>query len=605
MRRYTTIGEVVGIYIQTEEDESIRLVEEGYFKEDLGLVGDIHSKGGSRQVSIFTEEGWDEIKSLEVKGLCTNRYHENIRVKNLNLDHIVPGSTIRIGETIHEVTEVGKSCFPQCNIIKGGGTCPLHQNAIFTKILKGGKINIGDKVETVELLLYNYEPNIVNRYIYDIVNSIPMGLIISDLEGNIKIANSHVLEMFGYTFEEIKKIKASQLFKGWATVKNVVVSKHNFEDEEVFVNARTNKLRFNLTSYPLFDANGEVMDIVYIFSEFKKERKLANRIMGRQAIYTFDKIIGENQKFKNAIEFSKKIADSKSTILITGESGTGKEIFAQSIHNYSNRRDEPFVAINSGAIPKNLIESELFGYVEGAFTGAKKGGQPGKFEIADGGTIFLDEIGEMPYDMQTRLLRVIEEGTVSRIGGLDQKVVDVRIIAASNRDLEEEVKKGSFRKDLFYRLKVLPIQLPPLRERKEDIPLLIDYFMAKISKRLNKRVVSISEKQMKELMDYDWPGNVRELENYVELIINMEHVPIKVDGKLESFIEGKDIIQNKDLSLEYVEKNHIKSVLEMHSGNITHSAEALGIGRNTLYRKIEKYQIDCSKFERCSTLEQP
>lgn len=603
MGEYITIGEIVGIYIE-EERGARTLIEEGYFKEGLGLIGDIHSKGGSRQVSIFTEEGWDEIKSSEVKGLCTNRFNENIRVKSLNLEYAIPGNTIRIGKTLHEITEVGKACFPECNIIKNGKTCPLHREVIFTKVLKGGNIYIGDKLKIDKLLLCNNEPNVVNKYIYDIINSIPMGVIISDLNGNIKAANKEVLNMFGYTFKEIEKIKVPKLFKGWPTVKNVILSKHNFKDEEVFVNARTNKLRFNLSAYPLFGPSGEVLDIVYIFSEFKKERKLANRIMGRQAIYTFDKIIGENEEFKKTIEFSKKVADSKSTILITGESGTGKEVFAQSIHNYSNRRDEPFVAINSGAIPKSLIESELFGYVEGAFTGAKKGGQPGKFEIADGGTIFLDEIGEMPYDMQTRLLRVIEEGTVSRIGGLDQKVVDVRIIAASNRDLDEEVKKGNFRKDLYYRLKVLPIHIPPLRNRKEDIPLLIEYFMSKVSKRLNKRVVPISQEEMDILMNYDWPGNVRELENFVELMINMEYVPIKVEGKKDIFQENIETVENKNLSLEYMEKCHIKKVLEKYSGNITHSAEALGIGRNTLYRKIKKYKIDCSRFEQRSIKEQ-
>ena len=410
--------------------------------------------------------------------------------------------------------------------------------------------------------------------------------------------------MFGYKYNEMKELKVFKLFKAWPTVKNLILSKGNFEDEEVYVNARTNKLRFNLSAYPIPTSNANVFDIIYIFSEFKKERKLANKIMGRQAIYTFDKIIGKSKNFTDTLEFSKKIANSKSTILITGESGTGKEIFAQSIHNYSNRANKPFVAINSGAIPESLIESELFGYVEGAFTGAKKGGQAGKFEIGHEGTVFLDEIGEMPYDMQTRLLRVLEEGTVSRIGGLDQKVVDVRIIAASNRDLEEEVRKGNFREDLFYRLKVLPVELPALRERKEDIPLLIDYFMEKKSKSLNKKPVPISAEEMAVLKDYNWPGNIRELENFVELIINMEYIPIEISRPRE--IKSEEVIlKGKDLSLEYMEKQHIKKVLEKYSGNITQSAKALGIGRNTLYRKIEKYKINWSDFEHSSNMEQP
>lgn len=602
MERYSTIGKVVAIYIQDKKKGPRQLIEEGFFKKDLGLVGDIHSKGGNRQVSIFTEEGRNNIISSDIKGLCTERFHENITVKNLNLDKIKLGSRIIIGNTIQEVTEIGKNCFSQCNIIKEGKTCPLSREVIFTKIIKEGSIKIGDIVEIERELIFNDE---INKYINNIINSIPMGIAISDLDGNIKIANGQLLRMFGYSFTEIREKKVSQLFKGWPTVKNIILSKNNFIDEEVFINAKTNKLRFNLSAYPLFDASGEIVDIIYIFNEFRKERKLANKIMGRQAIYTFDKIIGQNRGFKKLIEFSKKIADSKSTVLITGESGTGKEIFAQSIHNYGNRKDEPFVAINSGAIPKSLIESELFGYVEGAFTGAKKGGQPGKFEIADGGTIFLDEIGEMPYDMQTRLLRVIEEGVVSRIGGVDQKVVDVRIIAASNRDLKEEVKKGNFRRDLFYRLNVLPIEIPPLRERKEDIPILIDYFMKKVSKRLNKKEVPIRKEQMEKLINYEWPGNVRELENFIELIINMESVPIKLtNDNFKLDIKEFDDINGETLSLEQVEKKHIIKVLKKYSGNITHSAEVLGIGRNTLYRKIEKYKIDCSEIEQSSKMEQ-
>lgn len=210
--------------------------------------------------------------------------------------------------------------------------------------------------------------------------------------------------------------------------------------------------------------------------EGEKHRKSLERLSNNQAIYTFDKIIGIDKNFINTIEYAKKVSDCGSTILITGESGTGKEVFAQAIHNYSCRRDMHFIAVNCGAIPSNLIEAELFGYEEGAFTGAKKSGNIGKFEAADGGSIFLDEIGEMSLEMQVRLLRVIEEGVISRIGSSKQIPVDFRIIAATNKELKEEVSKGNFRKDLFYRLNVIPIYLQPLRHRKNDIPLLVDYY---------------------------------------------------------------------------------------------------------------------------------
>lgn len=461
----------------------------------------------------------------------------------------------------------------------------------------------------IEKMLYikkcNEELKLSKKYTETIIDSIPAGILTVDLGGNIKSINDYITKMFGFRKVEMRKMKIWDLFEGWDKVKRALCTQNSFLDEDVFVNSRRNKLRFNLSAYPLYDNKHNLRNIILVFKEVKKVRKLANKIMGRQAIYTFDKIIGKNEEFVRTIEFAKKIADSKSTILIMGESGTGKEIFAQSIHNYSGRSEEPFIALNCGAMPKNLIESELFGYEEGAFTGAKRGGQPGKFEIADGGTIFLDEIGEMPSDMQTRLLRVIEESTVNRIGSTDEIYVDVRIIAATNKDLTEEVAKGNFRKDLYYRLNVLPLRLPALRQRKEDIPLLIEYFINRISKRLNKKKVDISAEYMNQLMEYEWRGNVRELENFIELVINTEYIPTEA-GKKEVEIDVKNIINKTDdecYKLEHVEKEHIRRILKLCEGNITSTAKKLGIGRNTLYRKLRKYNIDCSEFEQCYKVE--
>jgi sigma-54 dependent transcriptional regulator, acetoin dehydrogenase operon transcriptional activator AcoR len=340
-----------------------------------------------------------------------------------------------------------------------------------------------------------------------------------------------------------------------------------------------------------------------VFHETNKNRKLAGRILNGKAIYTFDKIISQNERFKSIIEYAKKIADSKSTVLITGESGTGKEIFAQSIHNYSTRREEPFVAVNCGAIPRTLIESELFGYEEGAFTGAKKGGNMGKFELAEGGTIFLDEIGEMPTDMQIKLLRVIEEGVINRIGSSKQQPLNVRIIAATNKDLKIEIQKETFRKDLYYRLNVLPVFLTPLRERREDIPLLVDYYMKKTSRKLNREPVNITVEYMNYLQSHDWPGNIRELENVIELVVNTG--AIEVNQWNNEFKQSKPLNIKAHLqSLEAIEKIHIINILNEVEGNISIAAKILEIGRNTLYRKLQKYEIDCSKIELCSKMEQ-
>lgn len=469
----------------------------------------------------------------------------------------------------------------------------------------------------LQIKKYNEELNLAKIYTETIIDSIATGILTADLDGNIKTINKYITEMFGYDEKEMRKMKIWDLFEGWEKMKDeIVMSKRSFLDEDVFVNSRKNKLQFSLSTYPLLDNKQNIRDVVFVFKEVKKIRKMANKIMGRQAIYTFDKIIGKNEHFLKVVEFAKKIADSRSNILIMGESGTGKELFAQAIHNYSERCEESFVAINCGAIPRSLIESELFGYEEGAFTGAKRSGHPGKFEIADGGTIFLDEIGEMPLDMQTRLLRVIEEGTVSRIGSTKEIVVDVRIIAATNKDLDEEVKKGNFRKDLFYRLNVLPLKIPPLRDRKDDIPILLEYFMQRISKRLNKKVIKIPEKVMKNLIDYEWPGNIRELENLVELIINTESIPwgmekgnsdteTKPKGEwcLASYGASSYQFEERDQTLAAVERQHILRTLEKYNGNITLCAKVLGIGRNTLYRKMEQYNIKCAISERCSVME--
>jgi PAS domain S-box-containing protein len=428
-------------------------------------------------------------------------------------------------------------------------------------------------------------------YIETIMNSLPSAIFTADFEGNIKLANKHTHSILGYTSKELYKMNASEIILNWPKVLETVKNNESIMQEDVYVRLKMNKIEVNLSVHPILDYREEIHEMVFVIRDVKKMRKLANKVTGSKAVYTFDKVIGADPGFLKTVEFAKKIADSKSTVLLMGESGTGKEIFAQSIQNHSNRKDESFVALNCGAIPKNLIEAELFGYVEGAFTGAKQGGQTGKFEIADGGTLFLDEIGEMPYDLQTRLLRVIEEGVIRRVGGTDEIPIDVRIIAATNKNLREEVEKGNFRKDLYYRLNVLPIRLPPLRERKIDIPLFIDYFMDRKSRRLNKKEVLIKEDHMRLLMEYDWPGNIRELENFVELVINTEGVPLTSGSKFE-VTSGKKDYSSKDITLDELEKAHILKVLKNNNDNISKTAKTLGIGRNTLYRKLEKHEIN-------------
>lgn len=440
--------------------------------------------------------------------------------------------------------------------------------------------------EMLKIKEYNAIQNMNTKYKKTVFNTIPVAIITSDVNGKIGFCNQKALNMFGGNVDHLKTSHMKELIEDWDKVKNDIYLGKSVSQEVNILTLRS-KFQCHLTGNPIYNSEENTIEIVYVFEEIKKAKKKNHC----QAYYTFDKIIGEDENFVKVIQYAKKIADSKSTILIMGESGTGKELFSQSIHNYSSRVDGPFVALNCGAIPKELIESELFGYEAGSFTGAKKGGNIGKFELANGGTIMLDEIGEMPLDMQTKLLRVVQEGIITRVGGSSYIPVDVRIIAATNKDLKKEVELGMFRKDLYYRLNVLPIYIPPLRERKGDIPHLINYFVYSIARRLNKKELSIPEEYLKKMISYNWPGNIRELENIVELIINTEAVPAGYFG--EEICEEKTLVNINDecLKMEDVEKEHISKVLKKFGGNITHSAEALGIRRNTLYSKIKKYEI--------------
>jgi DNA-binding NtrC family response regulator len=305
--------------------------------------------------------------------------------------------------------------------------------------------------------------------------------------------------------------------------------------------------------------------------------------------YQFDEIIGKSDVMQDVFELISRVAPTDSTVLITGESGTGKELIARAIHGNSNRCYMPFIAVSCGALPDSLLESELFGYEKGAFTGAEHT-KKGRFEMAHKGTLFLDEIGDISLKTQVDLLRVLQQKEVQRLGGEDVVEVDVRIIAATNRDLSRAIRENRFREDLYYRLNVIAVKVPPLRERKEDIPLLADAFVRKYCLEMNKEKTKIGSAALKLLMDYDWPGNVRELENIIERAL--------VIGQADEISPDDLPFSRKDLgpdafpkSLKMMEKIHIQRILKATGWNITQAARDLGIDRQTLYNKIEKYEI--------------
>ncbi len=331
-------------------------------------------------------------------------------------------------------------------------------------------------------------------------------------------------------------------------------------------------------------------EIKYYKDQLKKQKS---------AKYSFSNIIGDSKSLMEVKNICERAAMSDSNVLIMGESGTGKELFAHAIHNASDRASGPFVKINCAAIPSELLESELFGYEGGAFTGAKKEGKVGKFELANGGSIFLDEIGDMPIQMQAKLLRVLQEREIERIGATKTRPIDVRIISATNKNLEEEVKTGDFREDLYYRLNVMSVYIEPLRKRKDDIRPLAKALVKKLSNQMGVYVDSISEKAMMALETYDWPGNIRELENIIERSINLldsdriikvSTLPIYVtkSSKAHVYVSGNTLKEQ----LSDLEKSIILECLAENQGNKQKTANDLDMSRTSLYQKLKSYEID-------------
>ncbi len=333
--------------------------------------------------------------------------------------------------------------------------------------------------------------------------------------------------------------------------------------------------------------------------QLRRENQLLRNEVARE--YSFENIVSKNENMQKIFDVIRKVSHYKSTVLITGESGTGKELVARALHYNSDRAQNPFIAVNCGAIPENLLESELFGHAKGAFTDAIRT-KKGLFEEADAGTLFLDEIGELPGQLQVKLLRVLQDGEIRRIGESKPIQIDVRIVAATVKDLPKEVNEGRFREDLFYRLNVLPLHIPPLRERKEDIPLLIQHFIGKYNQAMNKNVKDIDHRAMETLMNYKWYGNVRELENTIERAIVLseknniesENLPVEIQNfkeelQLETLPDEEYSVKKASKSLEI---NLIKKALKKMKGNHTHAARLLEISHRALLYKIKEYEID-------------
>jgi transcriptional regulator with PAS, ATPase and Fis domain len=348
-----------------------------------------------------------------------------------------------------------------------------------------------------------------------------------------------------------------------------------------------------MTCNTISDSDGKTIGKIIILNEIKRAKTLVTKMIGAKAKFSFEDVCGKNPRFLTTLEQARVVSLNSSNVLLLGESGTGKDVFAQAIHNAGDRKNGPYVAINCAAIPRDLITSELFGHEEGAYTGSRRGGNQGKFELADGGTIFLDEIAETPLELQAVLLRVIEEKSIVRIGGSRVRPVDVRIIAATNRDIMNEIRKGTFRKDLYYRLSVFSIQMLPLSERLDDIPLLVENFVQKHAHNSKVKVRKVGHQVIDAFQKYNWPGNIRELQNVVERMLNFarsdELTVDLIPEELRNTSAGPHQMEPMMTSREF-ERQAIQKMLhgKLKKAEI---ARKMGISRPTLYRKFREYKI--------------
>ena len=427
-----------------------------------------------------------------------------------------------------------------------------------------------------------------------VISSIMEALIAIDRQGTISMINNEARKIFSMPSRPVEGVLLSTILgEENAALLKLIESHDSLTDREVRIFSQNGWNDYLLTVNVIASPGSQSAGKIIVFNEIKRAKTMVTKMLGASAAFRFDDICGQNPRFLVTVEQARMVARNDSNILLLGKSGTGKDIFAQAIHNASHRKKGPYVAINCGAIPRELIASELFGYEEGAFTGSRRGGNQGKFELAEGGTIFLDEIAETPLELQTALLRVIEDKSVTRIGGKQTRQINVRIIAATNKNLREEMAKGNFREDLYYRINVFNIELLPLHERPDDIPLLAHWFIKKYEAILGKHISRIDERIMEAFLHYPWPGNVREMQNVIERMMNFAH-----SSELTFDLVPAEIVKTRTApvqmtDLESPAENEKKAIMKLLALHFQRNkiAEKMNMSRATLYRKIRKYGL--------------
>ncbi|MBK5244974.1 MAG: sigma 54-interacting transcriptional regulator [Eubacteriaceae bacterium] len=467
--------------------------------------------------------------------------------------------------------------------------------------------------EEAQAITTSIVPQWDREFLFRILNNINDVVLIIDSDTVIVYMNEAYSRVLGVPIANALGKRLDTLDPDSTTIKVLRTGKDSSNNTVYLASLNTTVVG---STFPLYNSGKiigsvsifrNVTDVVQLNSELQQSKGLTDYLKEQLEQWehlplSFKEYVGQNSHLKETLVLAAKVARTNSTVLILGESGVGKEVLARAVHNSSRRKDKPMIKVNCAAIPEDLIESELFGYEEGAFTGAKKGGKLGKFELALGGTIFLDEIGDMSLNMQTKLLRVLQEKDFERVGGTKTIKADIRVIAATNRDLESMIEKETFRRDLYYRLNIVPLFLPPLRERKDDLQALAKTFLDKYALEAGHKL-TLSPQVVKLFHAYDWPGNIRELQNVLEHAsimcnhntIELYHLPvhfIPADKEYHSFKKNPyDVKEN----VARLEKELILSALSTHNNNRTNAIVALGISRRSFYKKLRKYDIEESE----------
>lgn len=503
-------------------------------------------------------------------------------------------------QKLHKWTCSAAPLFTESGEISGvlqmsGPSCESHPHTLGMVVAAAEAIN-----KHLSLWHSNQELTVANVQLNLLFQTMSDGALIVDADGQVLQTNPIAKEVFG---KDLVGVPINTIIAHFDEL-DLIHKPQSCKDIDVVLLTMTGAVEAMLTAKSIRNESSGQSEVVVFFNPINKMKKIANRFGGAQATFHFSDILGEHARLQDAILVGQKAAKTLSHVLILGESGTGKDLLAQAIHNASSRRNGPFLALNCAALPRDLIASELFGYIPGAFTGASPKGRPGKFEMASGGTLLLDEIGDMPLDQQATLLRVLQDKQVTRLGSDRVISVDVRVICATHKDLLDAVHKGHFRQDLFYRINVTQIVVPPLRQRGDDVIVLFNYLLQKISRRLLVAQQLVDPQVLNLLQRYPWPGNVRELENVVEKMIHaadgttltIDHLPAEIVAETVLDPQPQTGSQTEYSStfkqaLGDQERQLLIKLLQHYDGNVSRIAREMAVSRNTVYRKMQNHGI--------------